>query len=345
MRKLVLAAIAATAVLSAAILLWHRQPDAPVAVLSDAAKTEAEALRASKGLAWREGESLSLRLKTGEMLTLTNHLTCGDIPCPKMLAVGYRYLGWDATAGGYKLSLDGMEMVLPYAEDPVLLDAHHVAPVAEGPQPLPPMPPKAVRDDTVLDWLSDIATGRDRSEAAHIAASGGKASRDGAKLLMNLEGGRKFVLTDDLQCGQISCPSHVFRIFNYAGGSPDGRFHVVEERFDEVSVAMLVDMRDGVVTSLLSAPKFSPDGKLAATAVTDLEWSSPNRLEVWSFRNAKPELEFVLPAASGDDTVYEVVSWADADHVRLRRSNWGSDQRSDAMLVHAANGWHLESGN
>jgi hypothetical protein len=78
--------------------------------------------------------------------------------------------------------------------------------------------------------------------------------------------------------------------------------------------------------------------------VTDLEWSAPRRLEVWSFNGAEPGIEFSLSATEEDDTIYEIGAWVDADHLHLRRGSWSTEARVDAMLVHDAAGWHVEGG-
>jgi hypothetical protein len=334
----------------AAAALWNRTPPAPPAPAGQQnGQAENAAIAASQGLVRRDGPALSLRLKTGEVLTLTDRLACGDLPCPPSLATRYQYGGWDAEVGGYKLEVSpspSSEVILPFRDDdPVLLDARHADRPLEGPVNLPSVPPAAEPDDTLTEWLADIANGRTQSEAPLIADSEGRAGRSGSKLTIKLADGRSFTLTDDLACGQVACPSQVFRSFDYAGRSPDGHFHVVAERWDEASAAMLIDSRTGVITPLLGVPKFSPDGKRAVATVTDLEWSAPRRLEVWAMGDAAPSLEFSLKAEEEDDTVYDVVGWDDAEHVHLRRGAWTSERRSDATLAHDDTGWHIIGGD
>ena len=346
-RTTLLAGLAiAAAVAAAGAVLWLRlsQPHAP-ALPAD--QDEAARLAETNGLVWRNGAALHLRLKSGQVLTLTDRVSCGDLPCPGDLATRYHYLGWNAEAAGYVLKVDpapAAPVVLSFAdEEPALVDLRHAASEA-GPLPLPaPPPPVAETDPSLVAWLEDVASQRGQSEAPLIAVSAAKARREGAELSLVLQDGRQLTLSDDLACGQLPCPPQVSRAFDFAGESKDGRFLVVERHWNEATDGLLVDRRSGGVTALLGLPSFSPDGSRAVATVTDLEWSAPRRLEVWSLVGPVPELEFSLPAAEGDDTVYEADSWTDSNHLRLRRGPWGGEQRSPAMLVHDAAGWRLEA--
>ncbi len=351
MRRLALATLVlSTAAGIAGATLWLRPDEPPpVAVPTPDIQDEASALAASKGLGWRDNDSLSLRLKSGETLTLTDRMTCGDLPCPKELSARYRYLGWNNMNGGYDLLVtpsNAPKILLPYSDDDVMLiDARHAERTSGAPLSLPPPPPPAEPDESLSEWLTDITNGRNQGEAPLIAASHGKASREGARLKLMLADGHHLTLTDDLICGQVACPQQIFRSYDYAGLSPDGRFHVVEEHWNEANAAILVDSRTGIVSFLLGVPQFAPNGKRAVASVTDLAWSAPRRLEVWSLSGAAPGIEFSLSAKDEDDTVYEVLGWSDSDHVRLRRGPWAAEQRSPAMLAHDNGGWHLESAD
>lgn len=358
MRMIALAAVIVTAVIGmAAGALWLRpaappppppeQSPAPEQSIQD--HDEASAITASNGLVARAGASLALRLKSGEVLTLTDRIRCGDVACPDELSQRFRYLGWDADKGGYRLKIRPStipEMLLPFAaDDAVLEDARHADRAADAPVELPPLPQAAETDPSLNEWVADVVGERNQSEAPLLAADRGQAAREGAKLSLTLEGNRAFTLTDDLVCGQVPCPQQVLRSFDYAGRSPDSRYYVVEEHWNEASAAILVDGRSGAVTSLLGVPKFSPDGQRAVASVTDLEWSAPRRLEIWSLAGSQPGIEFALTAKDEDDTIYDVVGWPDADHIRLRRGPWSSDHRSPALLAHDQSGWHLDNAD
>jgi len=337
------------AVGAVAALVWTRRPAAepPVSEVTESGSSEGDLLAASHGLAKREGARLDLVQKSGESLSLTDHLQCGDLACPKDLAVSYRYLGWDVAIGGYLLQVTmnaGQRMVLTYGDDePELVDARHAA-AAREPVPMPlTVPPPVKTDDSLGEWLADMTADREESEKPLIAAHAEWVSRDGRALTIRLKDQRKLVLQDDLVCGQLACPPQISRSFDYVGTSPDGQLQVVHEEGNEAEEGLLID-RDGLVQITLSVPNFSPDGKAAVAVISDLEASAPRRLELWGLANGKASLVFSLPAREEDDTIYELVGWVDNTHLRLRRGPWGSDQRNAVMLVGDAGGWHIQEG-
>jgi len=332
-----------------AALVWWRQPAGEPAspAIADSNAAENDVVAASHGLVRREGGKLSLYQKSGEVLTLSDHQQCGDVACPKDLAASYRYLGWDDKIGGYRLHLAmgaGQTMVLTYGDDePVLIDARHAA-EAKEPLPMPAAPPQSANtDDSLAEWLADLYADRDQSEKAAIAAHPDQAGRDGGALSLTIGDKKHLVLQDDLQCGQLACPPQISRSYDYVGESPDGLFHVVHEEGNESEEGILVDHQGGVLVTL-SVPSFSPDGKFAVAVLSDLEAAAPRRLEVWGLAGGKANLVFSVPAREDDDTVFELVEWADSTHLRLRRGGWDSDQRSAVMLVRDTSGWHIEEG-
>jgi hypothetical protein len=332
----------------AAVVWWRRpSPEPALPAITENAVDEAEALAASHGLARRDGTTLLLRQKSGEVVALSDHLQCGDLPCPKPLAVSYRYLGWDERIGGYRLMLTmagSQQMVLTYGEDePVLIDARHAAELNE-PQPLPAAPPPAAKtDESLNEWLADLTNDREQTEAKLITAHHDQVSREGGVLALSFGDHRRLLLEDDLVCGQLACPPQISRSFDYIGESPDGQFHIVHVEGNESEEGLLID-RQGAVLVTIGVPSFSPDGKFAVAAVSDLEASAPRRLEVWGLAGGKANLVFSVAAREEDDTVYELVGWADASHLRLKRGPWGGDQRSAVMLVRDNAGWHIEEG-
>ncbi|HIJ37305.1 MAG TPA: hypothetical protein HPP80_00280 [Rhodospirillaceae bacterium] len=329
---------------------WSEFGDGPKTVKPPNHAEEEALLAASAGLARRHSDMLQLRLKTGETLILTDRRMCGDLPCPPMIARQYYYLGWNSGMGGYRLLASPAgtnEMFLAWSDDdPVLLDAQHAAAGngdAGAPVSLPVPPPAAEGDVTLAAWLEDVTAARARSETPRLAETHGQVRREGQDLSFLLPDKRVFRLADDLACGQVSCPAQLARSFDFSGSSPDGRFWVVEEHWDEAEGALLVESGQAGVTPLLGLPKFSPDGHFAAAAVKDLEWAAPRRLELWSLTTSSPQLVFSLAAGDEDDTVYELVAWTDADHLLLRRGPWTGNSRSEAMLVQEQGNWRLQA--
>ncbi len=341
----------------AAVMLWPHEapepasPPSPVAgsAVPSAAPPAAEAslIGDSHGLVVRNGPALELRMKSGEVVVLTDRSKCGDLPCPAGLAPAYRYLGWDEKVGGYRLSVAlnaAQPMVLTYSDDdPTLLDARHEAETPE-PTPMPAKAPAGVQtDESLSGWLKDLTEERDETEKPAIAAHPQHIQRDGGKLSIILDDKRRLVFEDDLVCGQLACPPQVSRSFDYIGDSPDGHFHLVRQQWNESESAMLVD-GSGAILALPTVPSFSPDGKFIVSVVSDLEEAQPQRIQVWSLADGKLTSVFVLAAKGEDDTVYEMVGWSDPSHLRLKRGPWGGDKRSPATLVRDAQGWHLVEG-
>ena len=216
---------------------------------SGATPEETAAITASNGLVHRDHDALILSLEGGEALALADHQTCGDIPCPARLGGKALYKGWDEALGGYRLSLDGKDMILPFGPEAMLQEADHADPPTNGPMTLPaPPPPKAAADDSVTQWLSEIAQGRDNDEAKAIDASKGKAERKGSDLILTLDGGKHLILSDRLACGQAACPAPLFRAYAYAGLSPDGHAYLVEERPAEENLTCRVSLSDGAIS-------------------------------------------------------------------------------------------------
>jgi hypothetical protein len=306
---------------------------------------EAAALADSHGLATRSGPALNLRMKSGEVVTLTDRVRCGDLDCPAGLATSYRYQGWDEKVGGYLLSVNlgrDQPMVLTYGDDdPSLIDARHEAESGE-PVPMPARAPAAVpTDDSLAGWLKDLTDEREESEKPALAAHPGRVGREGGRLSLILDDKRKLVFEDDLVCGQLACPPQISRSFDYVGDSPDQHFHVVRQQWNESETGLLID-GSGAVLSMPSLPSFSPDGKFVVSVVSDLEEAQPQRLQVWALEGGKTRLVFSVAAKTEDDTVYDLVGWTDANHLRLKRGAWGGDQRVPVMLVHDGAGWHVE---
>ena len=340
-RKLVLTAflLATFAGASAATYITVQRP--PAADDGGATPAERAAIAAARGLVRRQGPALSMKLHGGAELTLTDRSRCGDLACPPNLVERYRFRGWNARLGGYLLDNGGQAALLPFDEDPTLLDPAHTEPLAQGPLPLPAVPPPAVHDEGLTRWLAGIGKERARAEEPLLAAQKGRVRREADQLILTLADGRRLALSDDLLCGQLPCPPQIFHSFAYAGTSPDGRFHLVQEHWDEAASTLLISAADGHMTELMGVPRFSPDGKLAVDALPDLQWSAPNRLELWSLTGAHPRLVLQQMASADDDSVFTIETWTDNAHVRLTRGAWGAGKGIPMMLSHHQYGWVL----
>lgn len=317
--------------------------------LSGNGDAEQAAISDSNGLVHRDGGVLSLIVNTGAALALTDRLVCGDLPCPEGAAKAYRYRGWDARAGGYRLRIGTRkpaEMILAWelaGDDPILFDANHLLLHTGGSLAMPTAIAPVTLDTGLADWLANTAGARDQVEAPRLANSGGRASRKDSSLTLALKDGRKLVLTDDLGCGQLICPPEVVIGFEYRGADAKDRFHAIDEHFYESSNALLFDLQSGAITTVAGPISFSADGGRAIAVMNDPEPKGQHDIEIWSLAGDTPALEF---AYTGDgETTYEVVGWDDADHVRLSKGAWRATPRIPVMLGHDPSGWHLQAAN
>jgi hypothetical protein len=343
----ILVIIVLIAVVATGLDIWWRRSPLPSTGDFGLEAQEKRALAAGAGLVWRDGTNLDLRIGTGAVVTFTDHTLCGDIACPAGMAIGYRYLGWDSKEAGYRLAIlrDGeTEMVLPFADGSTLEDAAHPSESPTPGAPLPNAPPALSQpDSSLVAWQSDVAAARADEEKPLIAAAGGAVSRDSLGLRLTLGNGQHALFSDDVACGQIACPQSIYRSFSFGGQSPDKRYFVLVEHFEESNAAFLIDAATGAATALIGPPFFSPDGKRVASAISDLETPSPLRLQILSLAGSKPEPDFDLNAADSDDTIYRITGWDDADHLRLSERHWTSKTATETMLVHDAAAWRLEA--
>lgn len=332
-----------------AALLFRQGPDTKPTPPPTEDGAEARALAGSGGLARRDGHTLFLRLKGGETVALADRSSCGELPCPAPMLVGYRYLGWDEGAGGYRLAVTqgqrgGETVLLPFAEDAARFETPLPLPSPATRTPLPPPPPPAIADDpALLAWAAELASSRDKVEVGAITAAAGRAERDGPRLTFTLADRRRLTFTDDILCGQTTCPEMVLRSFRHAGSSSDGRHHLVAERWSEDEDALLVAEKDGSVTLLAGTATFSPDGRHVVAVRSETSPGALHEIAVWALSGPTPVLEFTHGQGEpGEDlTVYEIGEWKDGEHLTLRQGPWGEPGKAGAMLAHGPNGWHV----
>ncbi|MEA4836823.1 MAG: hypothetical protein VB101_00870 [Rhodospirillaceae bacterium] len=319
---------------------WPERSEAPGPGPEDA--DERAAMIESRGLAWRDGPGLHIRMDTGAVLVLTDRMQCGALPCPSPLVVQYRYRGWDKAAAGYRLAIglggDHWDAILPFAGDPVLIEVERAGTASSGTLPQPESPAPVSDDARLKEWLSGIAAGRDRREQAALATADGLARRDGAVLTLRLSKDESLRLTDDLACGQLACPPGIFRSFAYAGLDPGKRFHAVIERSDEMNWAFLIARADGALTPLLGPPVFSPDGRHVASAIDSLEGVESRRLEIVDLSGDAPRVAFTLSAKGVDDSIYAIEGWDGGNRLRLLKAPWGEPEKRRTVLLTAGPG-------
>jgi len=222
---------------------------------SGATPEEKTAIAASNGLVKRDKDGLKLALDGGAALNLADLQRCGDVACPPRLARTVRYKGWDDALGGYRLTLDGRDLLLPFGTEAQLQDPAHADLPASGSMELPsPQPPRSAADDSVTQWLQEIAQGRDNDEAKTIDATKGKAERKGPDLILTLDDGKRLVVSDQLACGQAACPAPLFRAYAFAGMASDGHHYLIEERQDEAVTLLHVSLTDGSISPASKKP-------------------------------------------------------------------------------------------
>jgi hypothetical protein len=310
---------------------------------------ESALIAASHGLVVRQGPVLTLYLKSGAGLALTDRLTCGDLPCPEHAATQYRYRGWDAKSGGYRLAIGvdhPAELTLAWelaGDDPVLFNANDLFLRSDKGLAMPERPPAIKIDANLADWLANTASDQEKVEGPRIAKSGGRVVRAGAGLTLATADGRKLVLTDDLLCGQLICPPEIYIGYEYRGADPTGRFHAIEEHFYETGDAFLFDAKSGGVTRVAGPVAFSPDGARAVATMNDPQPHGQHDIEIWSLAGAAPSLEYCY-VGDGENT-YETVRWDDPGHIRFTRGKWQSETRESLTLIHDATGWHAPVAN
>ena len=323
-----------------ATTLWLHSAAPPAA--PPASSNDAAALATSGGLAWRQNNVLFLRLKTGEILSLTDRIMCGDFPCPPFLVNRYRYLGWNEKLVGYRLMLSDdrpHEVFLPFEGDPAFLDPEHTEPPEESPISQPTSPPEVIRDHSLEEWAAHITVSRNQTESPHLS-SDKRVTREGDQLNLSLDNNRHFILIDDLVCNQAVCPTQ--QNFELVGSSPDGRYRLVNQHTNESTATLLINVSTGNVTPLLNIPLFSPDGKWAVSVATDFEQTAPHRLEIFSLIDEKPTLTFFVSANDKDTTAYELGMWQDNQHLTLYRHDWKKTQHIPVILAYNNSAWHFK---
>lgn len=152
-----------------------------------------------------------------------------------------------------------------------------------------------VRDPYQPCWVqqTDVDACVTRVERELMEASGGRARREGDRLLFTTAEGHTIPLADD------TTEADGWARYTYYGFSEPLAAHVVGVGFYAGGAFTLVDARTGNQTQILAMPLVSPDGRRFATTVLDMEAGyDPNGVQVWQVTEAGPRLEWGL--AGGD---------------------------------------------
>jgi hypothetical protein len=214
---------------------------------------------------------------------------------------------------------------LPTLLLPALLLAGGCAPrpTLAGPAPVPSWPLDACRD------ADDFRACAARTEAAVLAASGGRVTRRGDTLRIRTDRDGPVTLVSDTTEGDP------FVLFHYEGYLDEVRQHLVAAWFYEGGGYLLVDGGRGSVVHLAGRPVLSPRRTRFAVASVDL-WAQydPNLLQLWRLGDEGPVLELGLDG--GDTWGASGPAWlseTELEFTRHERAEDGEGERTSRMRL------------
>jgi len=151
----------------------------------------------------------------------------------------------------------------------------------------------------------------DTAEVGALRCAGGRARREGPRLIIQADSGRTVVLQDDSTEGEAYV-RHEYRAHLGSIGA-----HLVEVTYYEGGAFLLVDARTGDSTRLSGRPVVSPDRRRFVTTSMDLEAGyDPNVIEVWRVASPRPVIEFSHQAEGWGPSD---AAWRDTATVELRK--------------------------
>ena len=159
--------------------------------------------------------------------------------------------------------------------------------------------PRPVASSSVSDsspHTDDSAVG-DNTEVAALRTTGGKVSRLGSELRIQLLNGRTAVFKDD------STEGLSFALPRYAGYLKAIRSHVLHIlQYEGSGAYLIVDDSTGDSTIVFSKPIASPDGKrFVLTSLDLIAGHNANMIEVRRVVGRKPEKEFSYDTDTSDE--------------------------------------------
>jgi len=180
-------------------------------------------------------------------------------------------------------------------------------------------------------------------EPAVIAASGGRAKREGATLTLNIAQGPAVRLTND----ETGCEPPRFEHskcydFSLLADLPSRHAFLVAQSYDEGGKVVMIDDRSGTRTDFTELPRFSPDGTLLLVISNDEE-SDAGLIQLWSREGDTAKKLWEVPDTVGAEQA-EFVAWND-DGIQLDLSFTQGDDKPErhrpATLARGKAGWEL----
>jgi hypothetical protein len=180
-------------------------------------------------------------------------------------------------------------------------------------------------------------------EPAAIAASGGRAKREGATLTLNIAQGPAVTLTNDESGCKSPRPEHSKCYdFTLLADLPSRHAFLVAQSYDEGGKVVMIDDRTGRRTDFTELPRFSSDGTLLLVISNDEE-SDAGLIQLWSREGDTAKKLWEIPDSVGAEQA-EFVAWND-DGIQLDLSFPQGDDKPQvhrkAKLARGKSGWEL----
>lgn len=178
-----------------------------------------------------------------------------------------------------------------------------------------------------MNWL-------DRVEKAANPAAGGKVSRAGKELRVELIGGRT-----------VEFPDSEREVYRYAGYVGALCSHIINRLGGEGSGVFLVvhDSTGDTTAKLHAAPVVSPDGtRFAVTSMSGEADYDANVVEIWRIAEGKPEKEFSIEPEGyqPSDAVWRDAQTLDfTKNVDVGPFPGVSFKKTPARVRHTPDGW------
>ena len=184
-------------------------------------------------------------------------------------------------------------------------------------------------------------------EPGVIAASHGRAKRDGANLTLAIGHGASLTLTDD----KSGCEPPKFDYakcfsFTLVADLPSRHAYIVADRYEEGGKAELIDDRTGTRAVFSQIPRFSPDGSLLLV-LSNSDAGDGGLIQLWRRQDERIVKEWEMPEDEAKRVGYYqtvLVGWQH-DGVQLDltnpQMNGTPETHHPATLARGKSGWQL----